>query len=272
MADEPTDQPEDTLELTEEEEIEQPEGGDDQPEADEGDLVIGFEGDPEPDPDSDQPGDNSAIRALRQQLREEKRRRKELEQASAPPPVQLGPKPTLAGHDYDEEQFEAALDAWKEEKRKADEHVSQAEVTQAENAKAWEEAGKRYQEGKAALAVDDHADAEAAVEEALGPTAALIAMAARDPAKMVYALGKSPARLAELAKLKNNPIKLAAEIARLEGGVTMKKRTPPNPDKPASGSAPMPGGTDKQMAKLEKEAERSGDRTALIRYRREKGL
>ena len=48
----------------------------------------------------------------------------------------------------------------------------------------------------------------------------------------------------------------------------VKKRKAPAPDRPSSGAARMPGGVDKQLEKLETEAERTGDRTAVIAYRK----
>lgn len=269
MADEATDRDDDTLELTDiaddAEQVEQPDADQQQEETDE--LVIAFDG--EEGDEADQPGDNNVVRQMRQKLREKDRELAELRKQSAPKPVELGPKPTLADCDYDEERHEAALLAWHEDKRKADAEVAQATERQAAQSKLWEDAGKRYEQSKTGLKVPDYADAEAEVEQALGPASAIIAMAANDPAKVAYALGKSPARLAELVKLKDNPIGLAAAIARIEGGIVVKKRTPPNPDRPAQGSAPMPGGTDKKLAQLEKEAERTNDRTALLAYKRE---
>jgi len=48
----------------------------------------------------------------------------------------------------------------------------------------------------------------------------------------------------------------------------VKKRKAPAPDKPLSGAGRMPGGPDKQLEKLEADAERTGDRTAVIAYRK----
>jgi hypothetical protein len=55
----------------------------------------------------------------------------------------------------------------------------------------------------------------------------------------------------------------------MEGGIkVVKKRKAPAPDKPLSGAGRMPGGPDKQLEKLEADAERTGDRTAVIAYRK----
>lgn len=267
MADEP--ETDDVLELTEEAQSDQPaeEQGDqqdNQPDAEE--LVIGFDGE---DPDADKPDDSSVIRQLREENRKAKARLRELEQARAAPAVQVGPKPTLESCDFDEEKFEEALDAWKDDKRKADEHQQTAQQQQKAQQEEWDAAADRYQGLKATLAAPDFDDAEIAVQEALGPVSAAIAMVAEDPAKVVYALGKSPAKLAELAKLKNNPLKLAAAVARMEGQIKVTRRSAPKPDTPVRGSGGLPGGTDKQLERLEREAATSGDRSKLIAYKAE---
>jgi hypothetical protein len=96
---------------------------------------------------------------------------------------------------------------------------------------------------------------------------AVIVKAAADPALFLYALGKSEAKRAELAKIQD-PIKLAAAVARMEGAVKVTTRKAPAPDRAQRGSAPMPGGADKELEKLEKEADRTGDRTKVIAYKR----
>jgi hypothetical protein len=55
----------------------------------------------------------------------------------------------------------------------------------------------------------------------------------------------------------------------MEGAVKVTKgRKAPEPDRPLSGSAKMPGGADKELEKLEKEAARNGgDRSKIIAYK-----
>ena len=272
MADEPrdTDQPEDVLDLTEQVTDTQPDdtGGDDTPPADDGgdELIVTLEGE---DDDADQSTDNSTVRQMRQALREKDRRIKELESKNAPAAIEVGDKPTLETCDYDEARFEEELTAWHERKREADAQQEKTRAVEQEARAEFEEAGKRYQERKAALKLSDFDEREAAVEQALGPLSAVVAIAAKDPAIVVAALGKAPAKLAELQKIKN-PFRLAGEIARIEAGVkTMPRKAPPAPDRPLSGSAQMPGTKDQQLAKLEKEAERTGNRTKLIAYRKQ---
>ena len=61
----------------------------------------------------------------------------------------------------------------------------------------------------------------------------------------------------------------AMMIGELRGKLTMERRKLPQPDRAITGTAPNGGGSaDKELARLEKEAERTGDRTKLIAYRR----
>src|SRR3546814_4112003 len=51
----------------------------------------------------------------------------------------------------------------------------------------------------------------------------IFATASKEPAKLIYALGKNPARLKALLEIKN-PVKFIAEVARMETQMTTKSR------------------------------------------------
>jgi hypothetical protein len=126
-----------------------------------------------------------------------------------------------------------------------------------------------FEQKKGRLEFEDRDEAISSVQSSLDLVQqAVIVKAAADPALFLYALSKSEAKRDELAKI-HDPIKMAAAVARMEGAVKVTKgRKAPDPDRPARGSASMPGGTDKQLEKLEKEADRTGDRTKLIAYKK----
>jgi hypothetical protein len=277
------DQDDDTLDLTEDQIIDDDQdagsddedaGGDDidatDPDGDgdgEEETVIGFD---DADEDADKEGDSSVIRSLRRQLRESKTTIREM-QAKTPvaEPIKVGPKPTLADCNYDEEAYETALDTWKADKAKVEEQTAAVEQENRQAQEAWNADLNRYAEQKAKIGVPDYEDAESIVISALNPMQqAVIVKAADNPAAFAYALSKSPSKLTELAK-QQDPIKLAVAVAKMEGAVkVVKRKKGPAIDKPVSGSGSMPGGTDKQLEKLEKEAERTGNRTDLINYRK----
>jgi hypothetical protein len=87
--------------------------------------------------------------------------------------------------------------------------------------------------------------------------------------RLIYALSKHPDKLAELAAIQD-PLKLAAKVAKLEGQLrVVKKRRAPDPEQVERGSGRISHQpANKQREKLEKEADRTGDRTELIRFDR----
>jgi hypothetical protein len=276
MATQPDDDQE-PLELTEDMEVDQqadeqePERvreDDEQPEDDDdGETVVAF-GDEEPEPEPE----NKTIREMRQAMREKDRRIKELEQSSKPAAIEVGEKPTLMGCEFDEERFEQELDSWKDRKAAADrQQETQAEQSRKAN-EAWQQDLSAFETKKAGLSFDDRDDMIDTATSGLDMVQqAVVVKSAGDPALFLYALGKSPAKLADLSKIQD-PIKLAAAVARMEGAVKVTTRKAPAPDRPASGSGKMPEGADKQLEKLQRAADSSGDMTALIKYKREKGL
>lgn len=262
-ADEEADAPEDEEDEPEGDEAEEEPEPEAEPE-EEGPPEVGF-GDDEP-----AEGDNSVIRALRERNKQLSRENAEMRNLQpAEPQLDLPPKPTLAESEYDEEAYEARLDAWKERERQIkDARANQAAIAEAAN-REWQRDLEAYGAKRQALKLPDFEDSADAVKSALSlPQQAVIVKAASDAAAFVYAVGRSEGRLAELAKIQD-PIKFAAAVARMEGGVkVVKKRKAPAPDRPASGAAKMPGGPDKQLEKLEADAERTGDRTAIIAHKK----
>lgn len=196
------------------------------------------------------------------------------ERANRPQPkpvvIEVGEKPTLASVDYDDDKFIAATEAWIERKRQADEANAQAaKGAQAQQAELDKDL-TRFQAAKAALGVRDFDEAKDVVTSVLSQNhISAIVQAAEDSAKVIYALGKHPAKL-EALKAITNPVKFIAAVAKLEGTlkVTKTSRKPPELDTPVRGSAPLAAGTDKHLERLEKEAERTNDRTKVIAYKR----
>jgi len=279
MADEADDQHEEALDLTEELEdtnvfselVEPPQGGDDDDDdvgnADATDeLVISLDGE-EAAPELDNP----TIRQMRDALRKKDAELAELRKATAPKPVEVGPKPTLEGCDYDEERFEQELTTWHAEKRKADESAEEQRKQQEAANATWQEASNRFHARAAEIAAPDFDDAKETIDKALTPRMSpVILKAARDPAVFVLAMHRNPAKLAELAKAKD-AIELAAAVARMEGGIKVNQRKAPAPDKPLNGSTGAATATtyEKQLAKLEAEADKTGDRTKVVAFKRD---
>ena len=259
MADAPETPETEELLLTEEVQPETPET----PETDEGEDAFTFGDESEP-----QDGDTNLVKHLRQQIREAHKRVAELEKSPKPQAVDPGPEPTLESCDYDEDKYRVAI---REYDKKVAEASKPAADADAELQAQWQRERNRYVEGKSKLGYPDVEDAEETVKAALSPAQqTALVLAAEDPAKMMYALYKNPARLAELAA-ETNPVKLAAKCAKLEGQLKMvKRRAIPEIDTPERGSGQISkASADKTLAKLEAEAERTGDRSKVIKYKRE---
>jgi hypothetical protein len=189
----------------------------------------------------------------------------------APQQIEVGEKPTLESCDYDEARFEQELDAWKERGRQAEDQKAQAGKRDQEVQARFVEKVSGFQTAKAAMKVKDFDAAEEMVAMAMTPVQqATIIKAANNPANVIYAIGRHPQKLAALQAI-DDPIELAAAVARLEGtiNVTTKRRAAAEPDESVKGSAQISKGEDKVLARLEAEAARTRDRSKVVAYKRE---
>lgn len=235
----------------------------------EGEEVVGFADDP-----VDPPADTDLVKHLRQQIRERDKRLSEAQRAApAEEPVVVGDRPKMADFDYDEERFDEAIDAW-DERRRAAEKQEQARSTQKQRQEEeWGKTVRSYADKKAALRYPDVQVAEETAFAALSPTAqALIAKHADNPALFIYAAGKSPTKLAELARIdsEGDPFAIVKAVTKMEATLQTTRKAPraPDPDTPARGRVVAAGSADKQLAKLEAEAEKTGKRDKVIAFKR----
>ncbi len=251
---------------TEEEETEEqdkPEGDAEDDDEEQSETVIGF-GD-EAAPASE--GESSVIRELRARNREQAKRLAELERGRAPERIEVGDEPTLEGCEYDEDRFKAEWKAWDRRKADAERHETEARERAEKEKEAWTKRLQTFEEGKARLNVAGFDDAEAEVKAGLPDETMAIILHTDKAAELVYALSRSPSKLEELSKL--DPLQAALMIGELKGKLQVTKRKLPDPDRPVVGTAAPGGSTDKQLARLEAEAERTGDRSKVIAYKRQ---
>lgn len=216
------------------------------------------------------------VRNLRKENREKERRIKELESKLSAPKeadkqLQLGAKPSLDQFDYDAEKYEAALEVWYETKQMIEHKEIEAKVEAEKQQKQWNETLKAYETKKAQLKVKDYAEAENIVTDNLDSTKqGIILHIAKDPALLVYALGKNQKRVSELASI-NDHVKFAYMIGAIEKElkVTNKKAAPPPPEKRVTGSAPLSGTIDSTLERLREEASKTGDLSKVLAYKRQ---
>jgi hypothetical protein len=211
------------------------------------------------------------VRELRRRERELQREVRELRaKAQAPQqdetkPPALGAKPKLEDHDYDAEKFEAALAAWFERKRQADEHAAKQKQAEEQQKQAWQARLDAYGKAKASLRVRDYDDAEASVTETLNVTQqGIIVSGAENPALVTYAIGKDPAKLKELAAI-SDPVKFAFAVAKLETQLKVNPRKPAAaPEVIVKSTTRLAGGShDQVLERLREEADKTGDLTKV---------
>lgn len=213
------------------------------------------------------------VRNLRTKAREQERELRELRKlrdgVEQQKQTQLGPKPTLEACDYDADLFERRLDAWKERKAVADRQQAEAKEAEAKRQEYFNSKFEAYSTRKAEVIgkIKDFADVEETVLHALDDTQRGVVLAhAKDPALLLYAIGKDEKRLQELAKL-SDPVEFIFAVARMETQMRTQSRKPSSaPEKSVKGSASTVG-SDKRLDQLYDEAARTGDLTKVRQYK-----
>lgn len=240
-------------------------------------VVVSIGNEETPASEEEKAADRSpVIRDLRRRHRELARENAELKaklgtgQPAAQGKPELPPKPKLADFDYDEEKYDQARDAWDSKKREADAW----EENQRKAAEAQQKRVQAINEGYAnsikALGVKDYQEAE---EEAAGALdqvqQSILKAGAANPAALVYALGKTPKKLAELASIKD-PVKFAVAVGKLETEVKVTKRTStkPAPETTVRSNTSSATTTSATLERLQAEADKTGDRTKVAAYLR----
>lgn len=191
----------------------------------------------------------------------------------------LGPRPKLEEFDYDMDKFNAANDKWYADKRKADEQKAEKQAEAEKQKEYVRQVEESYTEKKTALSsmVDDYEDAEDAIKEGLSIAQQnVIISVAENPANIVYILYKRPELLKQMSAIED-PFKFAAELGKLENKARVKSsakkgRPTTQPEGKVSSQSVVKGGINTQLARLEKEADKTGDRTKLIKFKRENDL
>lgn len=246
-----------------------------EPNQDDDDEVLVSIGEESP-PQSEEPRAPEWVRELRKQNREKERRIRELEAKlqtttqTENKPVVLGAKPKLEDHDYDTDKFEAALSDWYERKRATDQEAEKARQAEQAQLDAWQSRLDSYGKARAELKVRDFEDAESTVQELLDVTQqGIVVQGADNPALVIYALGKNPKKAKELADIKD-PVKFAFTVAKLERElkVTNRKAAPP-PERTVQGTGRVSGSVDSTLERLRTEAEKTGDMTKVMAYKRQ---
>lgn len=184
-------------------------------------------------------------------------------------PVELGEKPTLAGCKYDDAKFEQEIIAYDARKRKVESQAAEkAKLVEKQN-EVWQNRQKQYVALKQEHSFKDFEEAEETVSATFSQTQqGIIVQGAEDAALVVYALGKNPKKLKELAEI-SDPVDFAFKVAKLESQLKVVNKKAPKPEKRiTSGSAGgISGNTNKTLERLREAAAKSGDYTEVTAYK-----
>lgn len=267
MADEDDQIDTDTLVLEEEDVV----GfeGEETPEADnENEVVIAFS-------DDEQEEETPLVKKLRDQLREAQRQSRRVRNSPADdndPEPQVAERPRSVGDfDYDEDRFNAALDAHLAAKDSHAEWKARQAARDSARQATQDEQAKRVEQQKNALGVADYDTRSAAVKDTLSDAQlAILINGADNPAQLIYALGRSQTRLTLLAG-EDNLARFAVMLGKMEKEIKVTKRTAPAPESQVRGATGTlsSGAPDKHLARLEREAEKTGNRSAVQAYKRQ---
>lgn len=211
-------------------------------------------------------------KAHREQAKQNRELRAKLAELEAKPKDEnlvVGEKPKLESFDYDSDKYEAALADWFERKRKDQEKRQLQEAEQQKQKEEWQKKLDEYEQSKKALGVKDYEDSESVAMEVFDQMQqGIILQGADNPALAVYAIGKNSKRAKDLASIKD-PVKFAFAVAKLEKDLKVTKvKHRPKPESSVTPDASA-GGSDARLERLRKEADRTGDYSKVIMYRRQ---
>lgn len=242
-------------------------------------LLVSIEGE-EPEPEEKAPRWVRRVqRNSRRLLRENEQLKKKLQEINAPQSgislaTDPGPEPTVEDYDYDPDAFADAYKSWVKKKAEADQYKQRQQEAYEAQRKQFEEFQQRYKKNKASLRASDFADAEEIVQLTLDDDQFnAIKVFAKNPALTIYALGKNPKRLQQLAKDKTMG-SFIYQIAEVEGKLKTTRRKPTAPpEKRLKSSKAGTGDMDSKLESARKKAVTSNgiDLTEAIRIRAQQG-
>lgn len=259
-------------EETADEVVEQNEGADEGAEEEEPEALVVQFGEEEPEEVEEVPH-QQALRNMRDRIKELEGKLKERAPAEVEAKPALGPRPKRDDFDYDEAAYDAATDKWHEDKRTYDAEQAEVVEQQRKAAEEWNGRLAHYNTRKTELAkrVPDMDEAEEFVLKTFDQTQqGILVQAAEDAAVLAYALAKNPKKAKELAGERNH-ILFTKKLALMEASLkTSTRKAPPPTDKPLKGTSSTRGAVDGELDRLRADAEKTGDFSKVMAYKRQR--
>lgn len=221
--------------------------------------------------DAEPEAESVGMRNLREELKRQRQRVKELEQRDTPKVDEVGEKPNIDDYWDKPEQYDQDLEAWLERKREAKQREERQAEAAAKQQERWQRESAAVEAKFAEIRVPGKDEARSIVEEDFpGQLFAFLVKAAGDnAAALIVGLGKSPEKRAQLKQLadEGSLVEFIRDATLMGKEVRMGARKPATvPEKQHRGSTGGAARTDAKRARLEREAEETGDYSALVRY------
>lgn len=271
------DEPELILDEDDDESESRDDGDDDEPDdaapekppedGDEHDVVGWGEEEIAAEPEAESVG----LRSLRDALKREKQRVRDLEAKVAPQVDDVGEKPNLDDFWDRPDEYDAAYEKWLERKRASEQRQTKEAEAATRQQQRWERESAAVEAKLAEIRVPGKDEARAIVEEDFpGQLFAFLVKAGGDnAAALIVGLGKSPEKRAQLKKLaaEGDLIEFVRDATLMGKEVRMGPRKPvTSPERTHGGMSGGAARGDAKRARLERDAEKSGDFSALVKY------
>lgn len=245
---------------------------------DEGEIVVSIDGEEASEKEEAEPAPEW-VKDLRKKHRELERENRDLKakvsaangMENAPAILPKKPKLDDDGIDYDQDKYEAELDAWYAKKKDFDDKQRENEKAEAERQNSFNAKLESYNQAREKIRVPDFEDAEGNLINALDRTQqGIIIDACENPALLVYALGRNQGKLNELAAIKN-PVQFAYAVSKLENTMKVTKKTAAAEVEkmPPSFGGKSVASADKNLDRLRAEAEKTGDYSKVMQYKKQ---
>jgi hypothetical protein len=210
--------------------------------------------------------ESEGMRNLRARLKQVENENRSLK--GGPKVEELGPEPNIDDYWENPEQYKVDLRAYDAKKAKVEEAQTAQQRQNEAIQKEYLEDVAEFDRQRSGLRVRDFDASFDKVSGTLNEAqVAILTQVARNKAPLMYALGKNPDKLDSLAKI-TNLAKFAGEVGRLDMETTVTKRKPTTTPETVHRGAGGGARGDAKLAALEKQADQTGDRSALLSYRR----
>jgi len=271
----PDESADDNQDLPDENEVEDDESESEESEEVEDEITLGEENEIKDEPANDTP----VIKTLRQRDREHvkviKEMKRELEQLKQGSQQQSSPaviqKPQMSDDDidYDQDKYDEKMIAYLDSKRKLEEAEKNQRQQQENALKEWNDKLIAHKDRAKALKVADYDSAEEFASDVFNDAQrGIMIHAADDSAKLLYVLSKNPTRAKELAGIAD-PVLFTKKMTQLELDMKAKTRKPgTQPEKTVTGAKSGVSRSDVHLERLEREAEKTGDRSKIFAYKK----